>query len=100
MSSCKTDKVYLSAKARMPRSCLFQGARLRTWRSFIMSPSGMEYRPNHKCGMEKKPKNKYTYSSGTETRQINPLGPKITYKIYSTGIHADNCAPTACIAAR
>ena len=31
---------------------------------------------------------------------INPLGPKITYKIYSTGIAPDNYAPTACIAAR
>ena len=34
------------------------------------------------------------------THYINPLGPKITYKIYSTGIAANNYAPTACIAAR
>ena len=30
---------------------------------------------------------------------VHSLGPKITYKIYSTGIDAENYAPTACIAA-
>ena len=36
---------YLSAKARIPRSCLFHGAKLSTWRSQPnKSPSAIEYK--------------------------------------------------------